>query len=60
MAKSPVKNVRAEKRDRTNWPKMRWFSFQKIDLHFVYGNPGANRSIFRDIRTILPVKKAKE
>ncbi len=34
MANFPVKNVRAEKRDSTNWSKVRWFSFQKIDLDF--------------------------
>ncbi len=58
MAKSPVKNVRAEKRDSANWSEMRWFSFQKIDLHFVHWNPGPNRPNFRDIRgrIILLVK----
>ncbi len=34
MANSPDKNVRAEKRDSSNWSKMRSFSFQKIDLQF--------------------------
>ncbi len=60
MANSPVNNVRAEKRGSTNWSKMRWFSFQKIDLHFVHWNPGPNRPIFKDIRSrnILPVKNA--
>ncbi len=28
MAKSPVRNVRAEKRGNKNWSNMRWFSFQ--------------------------------
>ncbi len=60
MANSPVKNARAEKRDKENWSNMRWFSFQKIDLHFDHLNPGPNRPIFRDIRGwhILPVKNA--
>ncbi len=35
MDNSPDINVRAEKRDSITWSKMRWFSFQKIDLHFV-------------------------
>ncbi len=58
MANSPVKNVRAEKTGSTNWSKMRWFSFQKIDLHLVHWNPCPNRAIFRDIRSqyILRVK----
>ncbi len=62
MAKSPVKNVRAEKRDSTHWSKMRWFSFQKIAVHFVHWNPGPNRPICRDIRGryILPVKNEKK
>ncbi len=34
MANSPAKNVRAEKRDSTNWSKMRRFFFQKTDPHF--------------------------
>ncbi len=50
MANSPAKNVRAEKRDSTNWPKMRRFSFQTIDLHFDHWNSGPNRPILRDIR----------
>ncbi len=60
MANSSVKNVHAGKRDSTNWSKMHWFSFQKIDLHFVHWNPGPNRPIFRDIRgrNILPVINA--
>ncbi len=60
MAESPVKNVRAEKRDSKNWSKMRYFFFQKIDLHFVHWNPGPHRPIIRDIRgrNILPVKNA--
>ncbi len=60
MAKSPVKNVRAEKRDSKNWSKMRWFSFQKIDLHFFHWNPGRDRPIFRDLRgrNTLQVKNA--
>ncbi len=59
MANSPDKNVRAEKRDSTNGSKMRWFTFQKIALHFAHWNPDPNRPIFRDIRgrNILPVKK---
>ncbi len=58
MANYPDRNVRAAKKDNTNWSKMRWFSFQKINLHFAYWNPGPNRPIFRDIRgrNILPVK----
>ncbi len=57
MAYSPLKNVRAQKRDSTNWSKMRRFSFRQIDLHFVHWNPGPRRPIFRDIRGwyILPV-----
>ncbi len=60
MAYSPLKNVRAQKRDSTKWSKMRRFPFQKIDLHFVHWNPDLNRPIFRDIRGryILPVKNA--
>ncbi len=60
MANSPLKNIRAQKRGSTKWSKMRRFSCQKIDLHFVYWNPGPNRSIFRDIRGryISPVKNA--
>ncbi len=60
MANAPVKNVRAEKRDSTNWSNMHSFSFQKIDLHFVYWNPGPNQAILRDIRgrNILPDIKA--
>ncbi len=60
MANFSDKSVRAEKRGRTNWSKMRRFSFQKIDLHFFYWNPGPNRPIFRDIwgRNILTVKNA--
>ncbi len=60
MANSPLKNVRAQKMDSTKWSKMRRFSFQKIDLHFVHWNPGPNRPIFRDIRGryILAVKNA--
>ncbi len=60
MANSLVKNVRAEKRNSTNWSKMRRYSFQKIDLHFVHWNKGPNWPIFRDIqgRNILPVKIA--
>ncbi len=60
MANFPDKNVRAEKRDSTKWSKMRWFSFQKIDLHFVHWNPGPTRPILRDIRgrNILPVINA--
>ncbi len=50
MAYSPVKNVRAEKRGRTNWSNIRRFSFQKIDLHFDHWNPGPNRPILRDIQ----------
>ncbi len=60
MAKSPVKNVRAEEQDSTNWSNMRSFSYRKIDLHFVQWNPGPNWPNFRDIRgrNILPVKNA--
>ncbi len=60
MANSPVKNVRAEQRDNTNWSKMHWSSFQKINLHFVHWNSGPNRPIVRDSRgrDILPVKNA--
>ncbi len=60
MANSPAKNANAEKRGGTNWLKMRWFSFQKIDLHCDHWNPGPNRPIFRDIRgrNILPVINA--
>ncbi len=60
MANSPVKNVRAEKRDSANWSKMRGISYQKIDLHFVHWNPCPNRPIVRDIRGryILLVKNA--
>ncbi len=60
MANPPLKNVRAQRRGSTKWSKMRQFSFQKIDLHFVHWNPGPNRPIFRDIRGryILPAKKA--
>ncbi len=36
MANSPFKNVRAQKRDSPKWSKMRRFSFQKVDLHFVH------------------------
>ncbi len=36
MAYFPDDNVRAEKRGGTNLAKMPWFSFQKIDLHFVH------------------------
>ncbi len=50
MANSPVKNVRSEKRDSTNWSKMRQFSFQKIDLHFDHWHPGPTRPILRDIQ----------
>ncbi len=59
MANFLDKNVHAEKRGSTNWSKMRLFSFQKIDSHFVHWNPGPNRPIFRNIRGrhILPVKK---
>ncbi len=60
MANSLLKNVRAQKRDSTKWSKMRRFSFQKIDLHFVHWNPGPIRPIFRGIRGryIFPVKNA--
>ncbi len=60
MANSPHKNVRAQKRNSTKWSKMRRFSFQKIDLHFVHRNPGSNRPIFSGIqgRYILSVKNA--
>ncbi len=53
-------NVRAEKRGSKNWSEKRWFSFQKIDLHFDYRNPGPNRPSFKDIRgrNILSVKHA--
>ncbi len=62
MANSPVKNVRIEKRDNENWSKMRWFSFQKIDLLFDHWNPVPIRPILRDIRgqNILPVITAKK
>ncbi len=60
MAISPLKNVRAEKRDSRHWSQMPWLSFQKIDLHFVHWNSDPNRPIFRDIRgrNILPVNNA--
>ncbi len=59
-ANSAVKTVRVEKRDNRNWSKMRWFSFQKIDLHFDQWNPGPSRPILRDIRgqNNLPVINA--
>ncbi len=49
MAYSPVKNVRAEKRDNTNCSKMRQSYIKKIDLHFDHWNPGPNRPILRYI-----------
>ncbi len=60
MANSSVKDVRAEKRHNGNWSKLRWFSFQKIDLPFDHWHPGPNRPILRDIRgqNILPVINA--
>ncbi len=60
MANSPGKNVRAEKRDSTNYLKMRLFSFQKIDLRFDHWNPRPHRPILTDIRrrNILPVRNA--
>ncbi len=57
VADSPLKNVRAEKRGSKNWSKIRWFSFQKIDLHFDHWNLGPHWSFLKDIRgrNILPV-----
>ncbi len=59
MANSSVNNVRVEKRDNENWSKMRWFSFQKIDLLFDHWNPGP-KFAYRDSRgqNILPVINA--
>ncbi len=60
MANSPAKNVHAEKKGATNWSKMRWFSFQKINLRFDHWNPGPHWPFLSDIRgrNILPVINA--
>ncbi len=60
MANFSVKNGRVGKRADENWSKMRWLSFQRIDLLFEHWNPGTSWPIVRDFQSqnILPVINA--